>query len=369
MSALFDVTALAGRYSIEMSAGLYRRVLNAEKNVVVICDARFSSDCEQAGMKYVSVDSIELTKSLSAIPDIIAALRKIGATRDTCLLAIGGGIVQDVAAFCAAIYMRGLEWVYIPTTLLGMVDSCIGGKSSINVHEYKNLVGTYNPPQRVLIDPEFTTTLSKEQIVAGLIEAAKISFCRGAETWRTYLGNQPSPHLDPEGYARIIATSLNAKKWFIEIDEFDRKERLLLNFGHTFGHALEGASAFRVGHGIAVGIGVLCALALGRLRDMRYAGQPQVTALQSHIRDLLGYVEGLPKALQGVTPAALFDRFVSDKKHRSDNYRVVMVNEQGAVELASLPKTDEIQKQIILAMEEILNEFRQPLSAVAGMAS
>lgn len=358
MSALFDVTASAGRYSVEMSPDLYRQILNAKDGAVAICDDRFSSDCDKAGIRYLPLKSVELTKSLSTIPDIISALRKMGVTRKTRLLAVGGGIIQDAAAFCAAVYMRGLEWVYVPTTLLGMVDSCIGGKSSINVNEYKNLVGTYNPPQRVIIDTQFVATLSDEQIAAGLIEAAKITFCRGPDAWQTYLSYQPSPRLTPDGFAGVIATSLASKKWFIERDEFDQNERLLLNFGHTFGHALEGSSAFRVPHGIAVGLGILCALALGRLQNIRYEALPDVELLQAHMRDLLASVTDLPGALEGVTSSALFDRFASDKKHTPDMYRVVMVNVAGEVELTSLPKTNDIQRQIILAFEAVLDEFR-----------
>ena len=358
MSALFDITALAGRYSVELSPDLYRQILNARENAFVICDERFSSDCEKAGIRYLPLKSIELTKSLSAVPDVISALRKMGVTRKTRLVAVGGGIVQDVAAFCAAIYMRGLEWLYVPTTLIAMDDSCIGGKSTINVNEYKNLVGTYNPPQRVIIDTQFIATLSDEQIAAGLIEAAKITFCRNSEAWQAYLAYQPSPRLTPEGFAGIIAASLAAKKWFIERDEFDQNERLLLNFGHTFGHALEGSSAYRIAHGIAVGLGILCALALGRLQNIRYESLPEVGQLQAHIRDLLGFVTDLPEALQPVTSSALFDRFASDKKHTPDRYRVVMVNSAGRTELTALPKTEDIQRQIILAFEEVLDEFR-----------
>jgi 3-dehydroquinate synthase len=365
MSEFFDVASSAGRYAVEIVSGSYRRFVGEGKKVVAICDERFAGDLQQAGVKSIPLRSDESAKNLASIPGVVTALRQAGVTRDTCLLAVGGGVVQDVAAFCAAIYMRGLEWVYVPTTLLGMADSCIGGKSSINVGEYKNIVGTFNPPRRVLIDPDFVATLSAEQIGAGLIEAAKICFCRGSDAWRVYLACQPSLGLSREGFTRVIATSLFAKKWFIEVDEFDRKERLLLNFGHTFGHALEGASGFRVSHGIAVGIGMLCALALGRRMGSVYEGVPQVEELRSHVSGLLSAVAELPDALRGVAAVDLFDRFAADKKHTAETYRVVAVANDGRAELVSLPKNDNAQNQIVYAMNEILCAL-QAGSAVAA---
>ena len=137
--------------------------------------------------------------------------------------------------------MRGIAWSYMPTTVLAMVDSCVGGKSSINVGPYKNLVGTFHPPKQIDIDPLLATTLASEQIAAGLIEAAKICFCRGPASFAEYLGQEPGVGMGTQALEHVILTSLLAKKHFIEIDEFDKKERLLLNFGHTFGHAIEGA--------------------------------------------------------------------------------------------------------------------------------
>lgn len=355
----FSVLSSTGQYEVVISSGLYRQFMGEGRKLIAICDERFAGDFKNANIPAIALESQETVKSLDAIPAIITQLRKAGTARDTLLLAVGGGIVQDVAAFCAAIYMRGLEWIYMPTTLLGMADSCIGGKSSINVGEYKNIVGTFNPPCRVLIDPSFTSTLSPEQIAAGMIEAAKICYCRGLDSWNAYLANHPSPTMNEEGYAGIIATSLAAKKWFIETDEFDKAERLLLNFGHTFGHALEGASHYRVSHGIAVGVGMLCALSLQEGMGVNYDALPQVGIMRKHIESLLALVADLPDAIQGVTASDLFDRFASDKKHKSDGYRVVVVAPDGKVILKSLPKNDESRAQLTAAMERVLSTLRQ----------
>jgi 3-dehydroquinate synthase len=234
------------------------------------------------------------------------------------------------------------------------------------VGEYKNIVGTFNPPRRVLIDPSFVKTLSAEQIAAGMIEAAKICYCRGLDSWKAYLANKPSANMSEDGFAGVIATSLAAKKWFIETDEFDKGERLLLNFGHTFGHALEGASHYRVSHGIAVGVGILCALAFEERTGTNYDAQPQVGLMRKHIEELLALVADLPAALEGVTAPDLFDRFSSDKKHKADGYRVVVVAKDGSVILKTLPKNDESRTQLTAAMEQVLSMLRKKSGRAAA---
>jgi 3-dehydroquinate synthase len=362
----FSIQSSTGSYDVEIASGLYRQFMGQRQKLIAICDERFEGDFKKAGVPAIAIKSDETVKSLNAIPDVITQLRKAGTMRDTLLLAVGGGIVQDVSAFCAAIYMRGLEWMYMPTTLLGMADSCIGGKSSINVGEYKNIVGTFNPPRRVVIDPSFVKTLSPEQIAAGMIEAAKICYCRGLDSWNAYLANNPSHTMTEDGFAGVIATSLAAKKWFIETDEFDKGERLLLNFGHTFGHALEGASHYRVSHGIAVGVGMLCALAFEERTGTNYDAQPQVAVMRKHIEDLLALVADLPAALEGVTAPDLFDRFSSDKKHKADGYRIVVVDNNGRAVLKALPKNDPSRTHLTSAMETVLTQLRQQSNRAAA---
>ncbi len=242
-------------------------------------------------------------------------MRRDGANRSTHLVAVGGGVIQDISAFVASVYMRGLAWSYVPTTVLAMVDSCIGGKSSINVGPYKNLVGTFHPPQHIYVDPAYAETLPRDQFASGLIEAAKICFCRGGAAFEGYLSHEPSTTMSTDALEGVILESLHAKKHFIEIDEFDKKERLLLNFGHTFGHALEGASHYGIPHGIGVGLGILCSLAFQRRRGVAYAGAPVVAELAAHLDQLIRTVPSLREQLLKLDLADVLDRFASDKKH------------------------------------------------------
>lgn len=353
----FEVAASTGTYTVSIAPGLFQATLSEPGERVFIVDALLAAPLIAAGLDPIVIVADEHAKSLDRMGEIVVALRERRATRDTTLVAIGGGVVQDAAAFAASIYMRGIDWVYVPTTLLSMVDSCIGGKSSINVGAYKNIVGTFHPPQRVVIDPSLTATLSVEQKAAGLCEAAKICLCRGPEIFERYLALSSEGQLDEAALTDIVAISLRAKTWFIEIDEFDDAERLVLNFGHTFGHALEAASGFGVSHGIAVGLGMIAALHLGAALGRDYAAPPHVAAFRAHIADLVGRVEGLGDVLAKVEPAALMDAFRSDKKHKRDAFALILVTDAGRVERCMLPRDDRTTALIGRAFKNMINDF------------
>lgn len=357
MSVSFKIEASTGDYSVDVQPGLFQRVLGEKPSDIVIADEWFSPVLAKASVPSIAIPAEETIKSLDAIPELIVKLRQMGANRQTRLVAIGGGIVQDVAAFIASVYMRGLEWIYVPTTVLAMADSCIGGKSSINVGPYKNLVGTFHPPASVAIDPALALTLTDEQRVSGLVEAAKICYCRGVEAFEEYLAQAPAASMEVEQLERIVVVSLLSKKWFIEIDEFDKGERLLLNFGHTFGHAIEGASHFRIAHGLGVAIGILCAIELGKLLGRSYSGAPQLQTLDAHLRDLLGGVPSLSAEVKALSIDDILDRFQADKKHRTECYSVILVAESGAVELVRLPKDSPTRQRIETAITEALRKL------------
>lgn len=337
--------------------GLFNAMLGDGSDDILISDEWFAEQLATSGRRCIIVPASELAKSLDSIPELVISLRKIGANRQTALIALGGGIVQDVAAFIASVYMRGLKWKYYPTTLLAMVDSCIGGKSSINVGPYKNLVGTYHPPESVLIDPSLALTLSDERRVGGLVEAAKICFCRGEEAFREYISFEPRPAMSVELVERVAKCSLLAKKWFIEIDEFDKSERLLLNFGHTFGHAIEGASHFEIEHGVGVGIGILCALEMGRLLGRKYSKSQTVEMIREHLKGLLAAVPRLRERLSKVLVQDVLDRFQADKKHGTAFYTVILATDNGIVELFRLPKNEQSLNLVRIAVETTMNDL------------
>jgi len=350
----FDVHSSAGIYSVVSERNVFGTHASAIRAGIVIADAYFTDTLAARGITTISLNANEGTKSYDALGAIIVRMRDAGVNRHTHLWAIGGGAIQDAAGFIASIFMRGIKWTYVPTTLLGMVDSCIGGKSSINVGTYKNIVGTFHPPTKVLIDPDLTATLTTEQRIAGLVEAAKICYCRGENVFTNYLALEPNIGLPADNLAPIIALSLGTKKWFVEIDEFDRAERLLLNFGHTFGHALEAASGYHLSHGVAVGVGILCALTLSRALINRAPGGA-APSLEQHLRALLCAWTELRPLLESIDVANAIDHLKADKKHDAEFYRFITVDVSGQVQVTRLPRTDATDAMVVKSLQKTLS--------------
>ncbi len=204
----------------------------------------------------VSIRAEERSKSLETLPTIVEELARQGIRRNHILIAIGGGIIQDITAFLASCLLRGLDWVFIPTTLLAQADSCIGSKSSINCGSVKNLLGTFRPPRKIAIAPRFLSTLSNIELMSGLGEIIKVCAIDGPDTFSEFKTKYPEVLRDHELLQEFIFRALSIKKQFIELDEFDRGIRNIFNYGHSFGHAIEAATEFRIPHGIAVSIGM-----------------------------------------------------------------------------------------------------------------
>lgn len=339
MRALFDVASASGSHTVYLTEGSIADTLGEVGGQVVIADARFEAEAATCGAPVIGVEAVEEEKTLTRVTDLIGQLRRGGLTRDGRITSLGGGIVQDVSCFAASVYMRGVEWTYVPTTLLAMVDSCIGGKSSINVGEFKNIAGTFHPPAAIVIAPRMTETLPPEHMAAGLCEAAKITFARGDAEFDRYLTLYDGLDADRLGrIADIVEHSLRCKKWFIEVDEFDRAERLLLNFGHSFGHAIESATHYDLNHGVAVGVGMLAALRASEAIEPAVADLPDTQRLRAHVLELLAALPVVATALRGVTRDAFLGYFSSDKKHSSDRFRVIVVDGTGRLTRRELPR-------------------------------
>jgi 3-dehydroquinate synthase len=236
-----------------------------------------------------------------------------------------------------------------------MLDSCIGGKSSINVAGIKNLVGNVYPPQRVVIDPSLAAGLPIEAKISGLAEAVKICFAAGPEAFDGYLERACAPETFGDGPATedLLLHVLSAKKWFIEIDEFDKKERQLLNFGHTYAHALESATNFALPHGVAVAVGVL-----GAIAHPVSAQSPATTALRDYCTELLTPVQQLVRAAVTGLDWTAFDRAVlTDKKGSHDEIRLVLPVASGGLGLVSFPRatgsTDAIRNSMATGLAEV----------------
>jgi len=359
-SSEFEVASSTGSYGVRIGSGNSGdRVVHAGSIAVIDRNVLSLYPSLSDAARCVVVDAVESSKTLATVAEVIERLRELGATRKTHVVAIGGGIVQDVATLAASLYMRGVTWTYCPTTLLSMVDSCIGGKSSINVGKFKNIAGNFYPPRTVLIDTDFCRTLTPAQMVEGLCEAVKICFADDRGAFDEYLALSGRGNLasDADLLVPAIALSLKTKKRFIEEDEFDQGIRLLLNFGHTFGHAIESATEFRISHGIAVGLGMLAALDLSLRKGWIAPGQPRAARLEAHVRELLERAPDTASPLAAMRPADAFKSFQSDKKHSGENFAVIAYNARGHLERREIPKAE--NAPLILQIFENLKNVLQ----------
>lgn len=206
------------------------------------------------------LEALERNKSIETALEICEKMTMLPAKRNARLLAFGGGIVQDVAGFAANILYRGIRWAFYPSTLLAACDSCIGGKTSLNFKAYKNLLGTFYPPDEIKVCTPFFRTLSEKDYLSGLGEVAKFQVMAGRQGIQKLEGHISALLAREESVlVEFVEDSLEFKKRFIEADEFDRGARVHLNFAHTFGHAFEAVSGYRIPHGTAVAMGMVVA--------------------------------------------------------------------------------------------------------------
>ncbi len=254
-----------------------------------------------------------------------------GLDRSSPLIALGGGVVGDLAGFVAATYLRGVPLVMIPTTLLAQVDSSVGGKVAVNHPRGKNLIGSIYPPGLVLIDPCVLETLPKRQLKAGLAEVIKYGIIGDHQffAWLEKKCNQLLRY-NLDLLTEAITLSVLNKAKVVEADEYEKDFRRVLNFGHTVGHALETATAYRhYLHGEAVLCGMLAAVTLSRkLNEINSEDAERIEKLVGQI--------GLKRAPEGLTPEAVIDKLMQDKKRFAGEIYFVLPNKIGAVSLKAV---------------------------------
>lgn len=228
------------------------------------------------------INAVEQNKNIEYCYEVLKALVKNNIRRNNQLIALGGGITQDITSFIGSILFRGVEWLFFPTTLLAQADSCVGSKSSINFGEYKNLLGTFYPPSKIFIDVDFLNTLPVEEIRSGIGEMLHFYLIAGSDLADRLMDEYEKILTSPAKLKRYILASLEIKKRIVEIDEFDQNERNVFNYGHTFGHALETVSGYAISHGQAVTMGMDIAdylsLRLGHLDSSTFASMHSLLA-------------------------------------------------------------------------------------------
>ncbi len=269
-------------------------------------------------------------KSLATIEFLASELLRVGADRGALLVGFGGGVVGDITGFLASIYLRGVDYVHVPTTLLAQIDSSLGGKTGVNLRAGKNLLGTFYHPRRVIVDPEVLRTLPGRELQAGIYEAIKCGVIRSRPLFE-FLERNREPILGKnlEALTRVIHDCLSIKARVVSEDEKERDLRRILNFGHTLGHALESETGYRYFlHGEAVAWGMRAATLIAEERRMiRLVEAARIHAL------LMGY--GRLPALVRLEPSHLVARLTADKKTRNGVLHFVLPERIGKVRIVS----------------------------------
>jgi shikimate kinase/3-dehydroquinate synthase len=334
---LLWASSASGEYPVLIGSGL----LDAAEAVWPLQRERSRAFCvtdESVGALYgqrlgelaltVTLPPGETSKTLASAERVWESLARAGMTRADHLVALGGGVVGDLAGFCAASYQRGVPVVQVPTTLVAQVDSAYGGKTGIDLPEAKNYVGAYHQPAGVLVDPETLRSLPGAELAAGWVEVLKTALIAGGRLWESVAaGGEP----DQETIFACARTKLAT----VAADERDGGRRQVLNLGHTVGHAIETATGYgRYRHGEAVGLGLLAALRLSRQEQLR-----------SQVGELLAR-RGLPVHVQGAELDAILEAIARDKKRTGAEVPFVLVSAPGKVSYGCQVPADEVRAAV-----------------------
>lgn len=276
------------------------------------------------------IDAGEQSKSLSAAAQIYDFLADEGMTRSDGIIALGGGVVGDLAGFVASTYMRGIHFLQVPTTLLAQVDSSIGGKTAVNTAKAKNLVGTFAQPDGVLIDPETLSTLEIRRVREGIAEIIKSAAIADKQLWETLVSLKDEQDLLTHS-VEIITACCKIKQQVVEEDELDNGVRLLLNFGHTIGHALENTAGYGVlthGEGVAIGMSQITRIAEEKNLT------PRGTTKQ--LNELIQKFH-LPISADSWDKESLYAALTHDKKARGGKINIILLESIGQAKIVRIP--------------------------------
>jgi len=345
----FSVSSkIVGNYSVKFVEDLSNQLFSLAKhsNVIFIVDEKVIHLFEEnfnvimPSSRIIMIESCEQNKTINYCQAVIRDLIKLNVRKDDRLVAVGGGITQDIVAFISSIIFRGVEWEFFPTTLLAQCDSCIGSKSSINFDGFKNLLGTFNPPSNIYIYKGFLNTLDEAEIRSGIGEMLHYYFTEGHELAEEITSQIDELLSDRSKLDYFIKNSLRIKKKIIEIDEFDLSLRHIFNYGHTFGHALEAITHYTIPHGQAVTLGMdlanyisqklgfIDSTQFDKLHRMLIRNMPSFEFTKENI---LNYMDALSK----------------DKKNKADKLGCILTKGPGKVEKHFIDKNEWLRQTIL----------------------
>lgn len=339
--AVVNVNLQTGRYDIVIRRGLLAEVgqvlarLSPSRKAAIVTDSyvgpKYASIVKES-LARAGIDAVISTipagedhKTLSDLAPVYDTLLSHKIERNTPVIALGGGVIGDMTGFVAATVLRGVPFVQVPTTLLAMVDASVGGKTGINHSTGKNLIGSFHQPIAVLIDPDVLATLPPREIRGGLAECIKHDIIRDAEGFADLQKNiSRALRLDLDYLAQLVAHNVAIKARVVEADPFERGERAHLNFGHTFGHAIESISRYSYSHGESVALGMTAAA-----RAATDLGMIDESAR----RRIVSLIEQAELPTRGLTldPKAVVDAMIFDKKVKDGRVRFVLPDRIGHV--------------------------------------
>ena len=331
----------------------HKRIFVLADSNVVDHHSEFIEMVSNIATVIIPINPVENSKQLVEIPNYINLLLDAEIRRGDLLVGIGGGIIQDITGFIATIIFRGLNWIFIPTTLAAQADSCIGSKTSINLGHRKNTLGTYHHAEKIIISTEFLRTLSMREIRAGLGEMLKVHAIEDKSKFDEIASNY-SVLLNLKGdLTRFIYQSLEFKRKKIEIDEKDQGPRLVMNYGHSFGHALEAASNFEIPHGIAVSMGMDIANYISVKID--FGKKDDFNRMHSIL--MKNSYEFWNKSIE---KSKFSKALLADKKNTLDSYVFILTDKLGVPSVKKVSMDVDIDKLVFDYIEDVrANEFNK----------
>lgn len=313
MSSSFSVSSkVRGLYHVQFIEDINTSLatISRKNNIIFVIDDKVAIIYKKelsiifSKSRYILIKSGEENKTINYAQDVIRELIKVNVRKNDTLVAIGGGITQDIVTFISSVLFRGIDWKFYPTTLLAQCDSCIGSKSSINFDQFKNLIGTFNPPSDIFIYSGFLNTLLESEIRSGIGEMLHYYFTEGISLAKELAIKFDELLTDRNLLPYFISNSLRIKKEIIEVDEFDNSIRHIFNYGHTFGHALEAITNYAIPHGQAISLGMDLAnyISLQRkmineeeFKEMHSILTKNIPAFKFTKENIEGYINALAK--------------------------------------------------------------------------
>jgi 3-dehydroquinate synthase len=310
-----------------------KTVIITDKNIAALHPQKFE------GWKTIVLEAGEQHKQQATVDHVVSELIKYKADRESWVIGVGGGVITDITGYAASVYMRGIKFAFVPTSILAMVDAAIGGKNGVDVGVYKNLVGTIRHPEFLLYDESFLNTLPEEEWINGFAEIIKHACIKDRKMFEDLESNSLQSYIDSNAKTmELVKRNAGIKYDVVSKDEFEKGERKLLNFGHTLGHAIE--NIYSLPHGSAISIGMDAASGISeKLTGLAFGERQKISSLLQKYH--------LPVHIDW-EKEKVWDILVMDKKKAGENMNFILLNSIGDAVIRSIP---------LDRLKDLLNNF------------